>query len=111
MSNNIKSSEKTKKPYKKSLKTKKKNEIITHLFKDKNGNLIFLKDYTDKQNKYLIPDGTEKVEIKRGDNIILPLNVDTEFTEYVGDLKKVTYAELEEDNCRFKTQYLRQQNF
>jgi len=55
--------------------------------------------------------GAEKVEIKRGDNIILPLNVDTEFTEYVGDLKKVTYAELEEDNCRFKTQYLRQQNF
>jgi hypothetical protein len=55
--------------------------------------------------------GAEKVEIKRGDNIILPLNVDTEFTEYVGDLKKVTYAELEEDNCRFKTQYLRQKNF
>ena len=55
--------------------------MITHLFKDKNGYLIFLKDHTDKNNKYLIPDGAEKVEIKRGDNIILPLNVDTEFTK------------------------------
>ena len=75
-------------------KLKKKNEIITHLFEDKNGNLIFLKDDTTKQNRYLIPDGAEKVEIRRVDNIILHLNVDTEFTEYVGDLKKVTYAEL-----------------
>ena len=49
MSNNInQSSEKTKKPNKKSQRTKKKNEIITHLFKDKNGYLIFLKDHTDK---------------------------------------------------------------
>ena len=96
---------------KKSKKIKKTDEFITHLLQDKNGNQIFLKNYTTKQNRYLIPDGAERVEIKRGDNIILPLDVDTEFTDYVGDLKKVTYAELEENGCRFKTQYLRQQNF
>ena len=100
-----------KKPNKKSQKAKKKNEIITHLFLDKDGNQLFLKDYTTKQNRYLIPDGAEKVEITRGDNIILPLNVDTEFSDYVGYLKKITYAELEENSCRFQTQYLRQQNF
>ena len=37
-----------KKPNKKSQKAKKKDEIITYLFKDKNGNQIFLKDYTNK---------------------------------------------------------------
>ena len=100
----------TKKPSNK-LKKDKKNEVITHLLQDKDGNQIFLKDYTTKQNRYLIPDGAEKVEIRRSDNIILPLNVDTEFTDYVGDLKKITYAELEKNSCRFKTQYLRQQNF
>ena len=74
------------------LKKDKKNEVITHLFQDKDGNQIFLKDYTTKQNRYLIPDGAEKVEIRRSDNIILPLNVDTEFTDYVVILEKITYA-------------------
>ena len=96
---------------KKSKKIKKTDEVITHLLQDKNGNQIFLKNYTTKQNRYLIPDGAERVEIKRGDNIILPLNVDTEYTDYTGVLDKITYAQLEENSCRFKTQYLRQQNF
>ena len=76
---------------KKSKKIKKIDEVITHLFQDKDGNQIFLKDHTTKKNKYLISEVAEKVEIKRGDNVILYLNVDTEFNDYVGILDKITY--------------------
>lgn len=106
--NNIIDFSVTKKTIKKS---KKNNNIITDLFKDKKGNQIFIKDCSTKTNKYLIPELAEKTKIKRTDDIILHLNVDTEYTDYVGALNKITFEELEKNNCRFKTQYLRQQNF
>lgn len=109
-SNNIIDFPVVKKSNKKSKKDKK-NEIINHLLQDKDGKQIFLRDYTTKKNKYLIPEEAEKIEIRKYDNIILPVNIDTEYTDYVGDLKKITYEELEKNNCRFKTQYLRQQKF
>ena len=109
--NNIIDFPTTKRINKKSKKVKKSNEIITDLFKDKNENQIFLKDHATKHNKHIIPEGAEKAEIKRSDNIALSVNVDTEYTDYVGSLKKITYEELEKNNCRFETQYLRQQNF
>ena len=100
-----------KKSKKKSKKVKKQNKIINHLLQDKDGNQVFLKDYTTRDNKYLISDGAENVKIKQGDNIILPLNVDTEFTDYTGVLNKITYEELAKNNDKFKMQYLRQQSF
>ena len=100
-----------KKPKKQSQKVKKQNEIINHLLQDKDGNQIFLKDYTTKNAKYLIPDGAENERIERGDNIILPFNVDCEFTDYVGMLNKITYEQLAKNDDKFKTQYLRQQTF
>jgi hypothetical protein len=100
-----------KKPKKQSQKVKKQNEIINHLLQDKDGNQIFLKDYTTKKAKYLIPEGAENEKIERGDNIILPFNVDCEFTDYVGMLNKITYEQLARNDNKFKTQYLRQQSF
>jgi hypothetical protein len=100
-----------KKSQKKSKKVKKDNEIINHLLQDIEKRQIFLKDYTRGGDKYLIPENIDKVKIKRSDDIILPINTDTEFTDYVGNLNKITYEELAKNNDKFKVQYLRQQSF
>ena len=92
-------------------KLNKINDNFNEKFCDDDGNQVFLKDYTNKNAKYLIPDGAENVKIQEKDNIILPVNIDTEFTDYVGMLNKITFEELAKNDDKFKVQYLRQQKY
>jgi len=96
---------------KKQQKIKRKDEIITHLFKDKDKNQIFIKSFSNDADRYLIPEGAEKEDIKRSDNITLPITIDTEFTDYVGNLNKINLEDLERNDNKFKVQYEAQQNY
>ena len=83
-----------KKSQKKFKKVKKQDEIINHLLQDIEKRQIFLKDYTKGSDKYLIPENIDKVKIKQSDDIILPVNADCEFTDYVGNLTPTMHKNL-----------------
>ena len=71
-----------------------KKKSFNDNFKDNNGNQYFLVDQPRKI-KYLLPQDIENQEIEEGNNIFLPINCDTEFNNYVGDLSQITFEELE----------------
>jgi hypothetical protein len=79
------------------------NENFNDKFKCNDDNQIFLKDFQN-ESRYIIPDGTEKIEITEKDDIVLPINVDTEYTANLGNLKKLTVEQLENRTCEFKSQ-------
>lgn len=96
-----------KKSQKKSKKVKKQNEIINHLLQDKFGRQIFLKQFSNGQDRYLLPDNIEIIKITRFDNIMCPPVIDTEFTDYIKKLEDITKEYLEENDNNFKNQYKR----
>ena len=79
-------------------------------FKDINGNQYFLVDQPRKI-KYLLPQDIEKQEIEEDNNIILPINGDTEFNNYVSNLSQITFEDLEKKQDYFKIQYDRLNKF
>jgi hypothetical protein len=102
---------KTKQPIKKKVNKDCLEEVINHLLQDKEGRQTFIKERTQNETRYLLSDGIENQSIKRKNNITLPLCVDTEFTDFLGNLKNITLDYLEQNKNKFKTQYDFQKNY
>lgn len=89
----------------------KKIKNFNDNFCDNEGRQIFIKSFSNGDDRYLIPENIEHVEIQPDDNIVLPVINDTEFTDYTRNLENITTEFLEDNNDKFKLQYERQQRY
>ena len=72
-------------------------------FKDNQGRQYFLKD-SQKKLKYIIPESLKQVEITHKDDVVFPFCIDTEFSEFSGNLLHLTLEELSLNKNKFLLQ-------